>query len=171
MKTILYMAMSMDGFIAKANDDTSFVSDAEWRSFRAMVQRTKNLIVGARTYAIMKKGNEFEGLEDIRVLVVAADSSSELLNEKHSFAPSPKEALAALEKEGFQEALVAGGGTLNGSFMQEGLLDELFLDIEPIALGAGIQLFGGKELDAKLKLLGTKKLSEDEIQLHYQVEK
>src|SRR3989344_2733312 len=101
MKTILYMAMSMDGFIAKANDDTSFVSDAEWRSFRAMVQRTKNLIVGARTYAIMKKGNEFEGLEDIRVLVVAADSSSELLNEKHSFAPSPKEALAGLEKEGF----------------------------------------------------------------------
>ena len=171
MKTILYMAMSVDGFIARENDDTSFVSDTEWESFRSMIRRTKDIIVGARTYEIMKAGGEFKGLEDTRVLVVAADNSTKLLQKNHSAVSSPKEALSILEKEGFREVLVAGGGTLNGSFMEQGLIDEIYLDVEPVALGKGINLFGGKNVDARLKLLESKKLSENEIQLHFQIEK
>ena len=62
-----------------------------------------------------------------------------------------------------------GGGTLNTSFMAENLIDEIYLDVEPIVFGKGIRLFKENDFEAKLKLLEIKKLSNDEIQLHYQV--
>jgi riboflavin biosynthesis pyrimidine reductase len=65
--------------------------------------------------------------------------------------------------------LVAGGGKLNGSFMKEGLIDDIYLDVEPTILGNGIKLFGDRELEKKLRLIGMKRLSRNEIQLHYKV--
>jgi len=74
-----------------------------------------------------------------------------------------------LKKKGFSEILVAGGGKLNASFMQKGLVDEIYLDIEPFVFGSGIKLFANGEWENKLKLLGTKLLSKDTIQIHYKV--
>jgi len=49
MKTILYMAMAINGFIAKENDDTSFVSEVECNGFRKMIGNVGNMIIGSRT--------------------------------------------------------------------------------------------------------------------------
>jgi len=74
-----------------------------------------------------------------------------------------------LSQKGYKIAVVAGGGTLNASFLKEGLVDELFLDVEPVIIGKGLPLFAGKQFGKKLELLGIKKLSKNEIQLHYKV--
>jgi len=169
MKVTLYMATTINGFIAKENDDTSFVSEIEWNSFRKMIKNVGNMIIGSRTYKIMKDGGEFENLENVRVLVVLNESGLETIADAHSIVKSPKEALAILEKEGFDNALVAGGGTLNTSFITENLVDEIYLDVEPVAFGKGIKLFRENGFEAKLELLETKKLSDNEIQLHYRV--
>jgi len=169
MKVTLYMAITINGFIAKENDDTGFVSEIEWRSFRNMIKNAGNMIIGSRTYEIMREGEEFKGLEDIRILVVSENADFKTIANNHSVAKSPKDALAILEKEGFDKALVAGGGTLNASFMAENLIDEIYLDVEPVIFGRGIRLFRENNFEAKLKLLEIKKLSGNEIQLHYQV--
>jgi len=169
MKVTLYMAITINGFIAKENDDTGFVSEIEWRSFRNMIKNAGNMIIGSRTYEIMREGEEFKGLEDIRILVVSENADFKTIANNHSVAKSPKDALAILEKEGFDKALVAGGGTLNASFMAENLIDEIYLDVEPVIFGRGIRLFRENDFEAKLKLLEIKKLSGNEIQLHYQV--
>lgn len=169
MKVILYMATTINGFITKGNDDTSFVSEIEWDSFRNMIKTTGNMIIGSRTYKIMRDGGEFKNLENIRVLVVSENANFQTIANNHSVAKTPKDALAILEKEVFDKALVAGGGTLNASFMAENLVDEIYLDVEPVVFGRGIMLFREDNFEAKLKLLETKKLSDNEIQLHYQV--
>lgn len=169
MKVILYMATTVNGYIAKEDDDTSFVSENEWENFRKMIKRTGNIIVGRRTYEIMKKSNEFEGLKDIKVLVVTNNPSFNTTNSNHSTQPSPKEALEFLRQQGFQEVLVAGGSKLNTSFMAENLIDEIYLDIEPLALSRGIKLFADADFEAKLELLDTKQFSPNELQLHYKV--
>lgn len=169
MKVILYMAITINGFIAKENDDASFVSEIEWDSFRNMIKSTGNMIIGSRTYEIMRDDEEFKNLENIRVLVVSENTNFKTITNNHSAIKSPKDALAILEKEGFDNALVAGGGTLNASFMEENLVDEIYLDVEPVVFGKGIRLFRENDFEAKLKLLETKKLSDSEIQLHYQV--
>ena len=169
MKVILYMAITINGFIAKENDDTSFVSEIKWDSFRKMIRSVGNMIIGSRTYAIMRDGEEFKNLENIRVLVVSENENFKTIANNHLVVKSPKDVLAILENEGFDNALVAGGGTLNASFMTENLVDEIYIDVEPIVFGKGIRLFRESDFEVKLKLLETKKLSDNEIQLHYQV--
>lgn len=173
MKVILYMAITVNGFIAKENDDTSFVSEIEWESFSSMIKRTGNMIIGRRTYEVMLQNNEFEKskLDKIKTVVVT-NSSLNIHNKDVIFlAHSPKEALNILQKKGFKKILVCGGGKLNAGFMQENLVDEIYLDVESLVLGKGIKLFADADFEASMKLTSIRKLSKNEIQLHYKVSK
>lgn len=166
MKVILYMAISLNGMIAKSDDDTSWISKEEWDSYSLTVRTAGNLIVGHRTYGILTKQPEFSEFKDVK-LVVVAEKVFQTLIPNHLVAHSPKEALKTLSD--FEQVVVAGGGALNASFVEENLVDEIYLDIEPIILGKGISLFRDKDFERKLKLLGQKKITDNEIQLHYQV--
>jgi len=152
--------------IAKSNDDTSWISEIEWNAYSLAVQKAGCLVVGSRTYHILTKQPEFEELKDVKLVTVSQEDFKTLVP-NHLVAQSPKEALELLSD--FEEVIVAGGGILNASFLAENLVDEIYLDVEPIILGKGIRLFGEGEFEVKLKLLGTKKLSDNEIQLRYKV--
>ena len=167
MKVILgAVAISVDGFIAKKNDDTSWISKEEWDGFSLMVRKAGNLIVGHRTYNILTKQPEFAELKDVQ-LVVVAHQDFQTLTPNHRVAHSPKEALELLKD--FATVIIAGGSHLNATFLAEGLIDEIYLDIEPIILGQGIPLFNSGNFDIRLQLLEHKKISDNEIQLHYKV--
>ncbi len=172
MKVVLYMGISVNGLIAKENGDTSFVSKIEWKSFRAMIKKTDVMIIGRRTYDMMKESSEFNGLEKKKIVVLtsAASRKSEMSNITFTNL-QPKDLLKNLGKEKHKSVLIAGGGILNGSFMKENLIDEIILDVEPVVFGKGIRLFGDSDFEARLKLAGTKKLSKNEIQLRYKVVK
>lgn len=166
MKVILYMAITANGLIAKSNDDTSWISQEEWNSYSSAVRKAGCLIVGRRTYHILTKQPEFAEFKDVKLVAVSKDDFK-TLSPNHLIAHSPKEALELLKD--FEEVIVAGGGMLNASFMAENLIDEIYLDIEPIAFGEGIPLFKGQDFEQNLKLIGQKKISENEIQIHYDV--
>lgn len=80
-----------------------------------------------------------------------------------------------LKGEGYKHILVEGGPTLLGSFLKEGLIDEIFLTIAPKIFGSkpgstktlieGILLPSNK---FKLKLISVKKIK-DELFLRYTV--
>ena len=168
MKVILYMAISANGLIAKSDDDTSWISQEEWNSYSLAVRNAGCLIVGRRTYHILTKQPEFAEFKDVKLVTVSKDDFV-LSSQNHLIAHSPKEALKLLKD--YDEVIVAGGGILNASFMAENLIDEIYLDIEPIAIGEGIPIFKGKNFEQELKLLGQKKITDNEIQLHYEVKK
>lgn len=160
------MAISLNGIIAKNDDDTSWISKKEWDSYSLAVRTAGNLIVGHRTYGILTKQPEFSEFNDVK-LVTVAQKDFQTLTHSHLVAYSPKEALKLLSD--FEQVVVAGGSALNASFMAENLIDEIFIDIEPIVLGQGIPLFRDKNFERKLRLVGQKKISDNEIQLHYEV--
>lgn len=173
MKIILYMATTPNGIIATIDDDTSWVSETEWTSFSKMIKKAGNMIIGKRTYEIMLKNDEFNrsNLNEIKIIVLSK-SPVKIHNQKFvSLVKSPREALNILKKQKFKTIMVCGGGTLNSGFMKESLVDEIYLDFEPILFGKGIRLFAEADFKTKLKLIGTKKLSKNEIQLHYKVKK
>ncbi len=176
MNVVLYMAMTANGMIATLDDDTSWVTKTEWESFSGMIKKHGNMVLGRRTYEIMVKNDEFakSKLDKIKTVVVThkplkAHNQKSVSAVNSSMANSPQEALAILKKEGYKTAMICGGGGLNTSFMKERLVDEIYLDLEPIIFGRGIRLFAEADFETKLKLIGTKKLSEHEIQLHYGV--
>jgi len=166
MKVILYMAITPNGLIAKSNDDTNWISHKEWNSYSLATREAGNLIIGHRTYNTLTKQPEFSEFKDIKIVVVATQPVN-LETEKHSVAASPKAALDLFASE--DKIIVAGGGSLNASFLKENLIDEIYLDIEPIIFGKGIQIFHDKDFECKLKFIDLKNISDNEIQLHYQV--
>ncbi len=168
MKVVMYMAITANGLIAKSNDDTSWISKEEWDSYSSFVRKAGSSIIGHRTYDILTKQPEFAEFKDVKIVVVS-HKNFQTLSPNHSITKSPKQALELLKD--FKEVIVAGGGILNSSFMKENLVDEIYLDIEPIVFGKGIPLFADSDFEAKLQLIDTKKLSDSEIQLHYKVVK
>ena len=70
MKVTLYMAMTANGMIARKNGDTPW-SASEWKSYSKSVRSHKALIIGRRTYEIMKKGNDFKRIGNPFVVVVS----------------------------------------------------------------------------------------------------
>ena len=168
MKVILYMAISTNGMIAKSDDDTSWISKEEWDSYSAAVRSAGCLIVGRRPYHILIKEPGFIKFKDVK-LVAVSEEDFDTLVPNHFVAHSPKEALELLKD--FKEIIVAGGGILNSSFLAENLIDEIYLDVEPIIIGKGIKLFSEVDFEAQLELIETKRLSTNEIQLHYRVKK
>lgn len=99
--------------------------------------------------------------------MISKKQKPKLISNNHLIAESPEEALNLLKD--FDEVIVAGGGILNNSFIEKNLVDEIYLDIEPIVITKGIPLFVGKEIEKDLKLIGQKKINDNEIQLHYKV--
>ena len=166
MKRILYMASSINGFIANQDDTTSWISGKEWDSYSKMVQDTGCMIIGHRTYNILTTQPEFAEFKDVKIAAVSHEDFS-VLSPNHSVAHSPTEALKVFK--GQPAVVIAGGGILNSAFLAEDLVDELYLDIEPIAFGKGISLFGNANFTKQLKLLSVSRLSDDEVQLHYEV--
>jgi dihydrofolate reductase len=165
MKVILYMAMTVNGMIATTRDNTPW-SKVEWKSFNRFIKKRKNIIIGRRTYELMKKSGDLSGLDKIYVIVV---SSRDKKSSECIFVTTPRMALEVAKKIGFKEVVIAGGSKLNASFVKEGLIDDIYLDVEQMIFGKGVNLFGGEDFHVKLRLVGTRKLSPGIIQLHYKV--
>ncbi|HUB93377.1 MAG TPA: dihydrofolate reductase family protein [Verrucomicrobiae bacterium] len=166
MKRILYMATTINGLIADEDDKADWVSEAEWNSYSNMVRTTGCMIIGHRTYDILTQQSEFAEFKDVKIVVVARTDATVLSN-NHSIARSPQEALDLFQNE--NAVVIAGGGQLNASFFEQGLFDEVYLDVEPFALGKGVPIFSGKDFIKELELIGIDKLSKNEVQLHYRV--
>lgn len=158
MSNVLYMAISSDGFIADANDETSW-SDEEWAAFQTFVDSCDFVVMGRRTYEIMKD-ELVEGPE----YLIATDDPSFDASGLRTISIQSKKDLPAGHKVG-----IIGGGELNGRLAKMGALDEIILDIEPITLGDGMRLFGTYDIPLKLELIGSRHISEQTIQRHYRV--
>lgn len=169
MKVILYVAVTVNGLIAEEDDSADFLTETESASFVSAVRSAGALIIGRRTYEILSKQPEFQKFVKAGVKMVAVSHSNdlELKDPSHTIAHSPKGALDMLKDHA--EVVVAGGAKLNASFMKVNLIDEIYLDVEPTIVGKGIALFAGGDFNVKLKFLGQRMLSDNEIQLHYQV--
>lgn len=172
MKVILYMGITANGFIAGEGDDTSFVEADSWKSFENVYKKAGNIIMGRRTFELSIDDGTFPYPDAFNIVMSHKNYKNEWGEDKVLITDkSPQWVLTKLEEKGFKEAFLAGGGTLNSSFMKDGLIDEVYLDIEPIAFGKGIPLFAPDSFEVNLKLLDSKNLNSNTIQLHYAVKR
>lgn len=167
MQVTLFMAVSLDGYIAKEDNNVDWISKSQWVDYEKILKKAKVAIVGRKTYELM---NDEEFLEECLFYVLSHDKN---LKPKFKNAIptnlSPKKLLKELKDKGYKEAVVIGGVTLNSSFLEAALIDELIVDIEPALIGKGIPLFLPKKLEIRLKLINMIKNEDDIVQLHYEV--
>ena len=60
---------------------------------------------------------------------------------------------------GYKKILLVGGATINGLFLKQNLVDELFLTIEPKIFGYGKNIVEGNLLNTSLQLISIKKIN------------
>lgn len=170
-RIIMYLAISLDGFIARENDDVGFTYPRSFNNFKKMVASAGNCILGRRTFELGKSGGNFP-LPNVLTVIVTSEPK-EVENKWPNVVVtggSPSGIIKMLKKRGFSTILLGGGATLVSKFMKAGLINEVYLDIMPIILKNGKKLFGEEDhFEAKLRLLDIKRFSQNEFRVHYKV--
>ncbi len=78
------------------------------------------------------------------------------------------EAVAKLKREPGKDMCVIGSGTLVSALLRAGLIDEYYIRVRPIILGAGRPLFVDPGARHPLKLVSAKPFENGVVGLHYQ---
>ena len=76
--------------------------------------------------------------------------------------------LAKLKEQDGKNILVFGSPTAVHLLLEEDLIDDFWLFVNPVILGKGISLFGGLNIQLKLKLISTKTFQSGVVCLHYE---
>ncbi|MDJ0801918.1 MAG: dihydrofolate reductase family protein [Desulfobacterales bacterium] len=165
IKTILLMALTLDGKIAKDSDHfPDWTGKADKRLFVEITKAAGALIMGSKTFDTI--GKPLPGRKNI---VMTRDPRRISTWDNLVYTNlTPQALLAELESEGYREVVLAGGTRINSIFLRAGLIDELIVTITPMIFGSGIGLFEeGIEVD--LVLEEFRPLDEARVCLHYRV--
>ncbi|PIR61147.1 MAG: dihydrofolate reductase, partial [Candidatus Pacebacteria bacterium CG10_big_fil_rev_8_21_14_0_10_45_6] len=82
----------------------------------------------------------------------------------------PAELLAKIEAEGYTNVAICGGSKVYTKWMQSGLINTLYLTIEPVLFGTGIRLFS-EEITTQIRLTERHLLSDQTTVFEYEVVK
>ena len=160
-QVVLYIAISMDGFIATPDDQLSWLTQVEGEGdngYQAFYDTVDTIIMGNRTYAwILREEGEhafpYKG-KTCYVYTRAEQVSNNLVRFTHE----PVEQLVArLRQESGRSIWLVGGGKLARAFMEKNLVDEWVITIAPVLLGKGIPLFHAQESTTMLTLTDVRR--------------
>lgn len=169
MKVILYMGISVNGYIARKNGDSQWTSDEDLKGFYNYSKEAGNCVMGKNTYIEVVKYGYFPFPDALNVVVSHQPIENKWGDKVVITDKSPREIIKMLEEKDFNSLFLIGGGQLNSSFAKEGLIDEIYVDVEPLVFGQGIQIFAESDFEFELQLLEVNKLNTNTVQLHYKV--
>lgn len=167
VKKTLFLSMSVDGFIANTDGIPLFPPSA-WEQWCALVNQRDNVIAG-RSSVEQLKDDEMSSILTPKHKVVLSSRGVDFSDSGWQHAESPAKALELLRQAGVEEAIIGGGRATYHSCMRERLVDEIIIDLQPVAFGAGVPVFGDVLDATQLKLVDTQPLDGDAIRLRYQV--
>ena len=169
MKTILFMAMSVNGIIATEDYGEDFLNGT-WKYLVDLGGQCGCVIWGRTTYELVNKmpSQYTNTIKHFKKIVITSNSQLPLLPGDQLYT-TPQEALKALEDQGYSRVLLSGGSKTNSSFAKLGLIDEVIVAIDSVIEGKGIPLFAPESFELKLKPLKAEIQDNHLVYLHYQV--
>jgi len=172
-KTILYIAMSEDGFIAGDKDNLDFLNpyqvEGEDYGYGSFMETIGAILVGRRTYEkVLSMGYPYH--EDRQVYVITRQnrpSSGKL----HFCGGDLRELIEGLKQSTGRNVYCDGGAGLAQSMLQQGLIDEIMLSIIPVLLQRGTLLFAGGVVPDGFECKSTNTFATGLIQYVYELKK
>ncbi len=169
-KVILDIATSLDGYIAKPDDNLDFLSIVEQPSqdygYADFIKTIDTVIIGRKTYdKVLTFGIPFPHA-DKKTFVITRTPRPQTGNIVF-YTESIKDLVLKLKSEKGKNIFVDGGAELVNEMMKHDLIDEFVISIIPIFIGSGIQLFKQGRPEARLKLVNSAHFEKGLVQLHY----
>lgn len=176
MKASVYIATSVDGFIARENGSVDWLptgedAGGEDHGYQDFMNSVDALVMGRNSYEmVLSFGGAWPyGEKPVIVLTTQQLAIPENISNTVSvMSGSPSDVVQRLAERGYKHLYIDGGKTIQG-FIRAGLIQKLIITKVPILIGAGIPLFGAIPDDIKLRHLETLQFDNGMVQSQYEI--
>lgn len=177
MKISVYIATSLDGFIAKPDGDIGWLmesgipGDKEDYGYADFISSVDCLVMGRNTYEKVLSFPEWPYDKKVILLsnTLTDDEIPEKIKEKVKlFKGTLQELISYLARNKKSRVYIDGGKTIQ-SFLANGFVTDITLTRIPILLGSGISLFGALPKEIKLNHISTKSFPSGFVQSVYEI--
>ncbi|PIR59226.1 MAG: hypothetical protein COU69_01415 [Candidatus Pacebacteria bacterium CG10_big_fil_rev_8_21_14_0_10_56_10] len=185
MTTFIIAALTADGSIAKDSHQpsTRWTSAEDGQFFARQTKQSGVMVMGRTTFTTI--GRTLPGRTTI-VYTSRPAQFSHRFSQAQAFGPAqpnlvpggllttklgPRRLITALAAKGLDSLAICGGTSIYTQFLEAGVVDKLYLTIEPVVFGDGLRLFGQLGRQYSLRLDELRRLSAQTVVLEYSVEK
>jgi dihydrofolate reductase len=171
MRKVIYGgANTLDNYIATKDDSVDWILHSKEANdmladyWKAM----DTIIMGRRTYEIaMKQGHAGGG--DKYKTYICSRTLKEVKGKNTELVQDVVELVKRLKTEPGKDIWIMGGSMVAKSLFEEGLIDEVGVNIHPLLLGSGIPLFAEMSRKINLELARCQQLKNGCVILTYNV--
>lgn len=175
-KLALFIATSLDGYIAKPNDDLSFLKlvekEGEDYGYAEFTATIDTIIIGRKTYDYVVKeigvSHYDNGQRDVYVIT---REEKPQVGRTTFYSGDLTELVNRLKQEKGKNIYCDGGAEIINELLQRDLIDELIISVIPILLGKGTRLFKDDRPEQLLEFVTAKTFDTGLTQLHYKRKK
>lgn len=170
-KVVLYIAMSLDGYIARLDGDIDWLSIVEKPpedyGYAKFIETVDAVIMGRKTYdkvLSFNMGFPHKG----RKCYVVSRTRTGVDGDVEYYSGNLEELIAELKARDGKNIFIDGGAEVVNQLLKSKMIDELILSIIPIFLGSGIRLFQEGCPEQQLNLKSMFSFETGLVQLWYQ---
>ncbi len=171
-KLTLYIAASLDGYIAKPGDDLSFLDAMDKEGvdygYTDFISQVDTVIIGRKTFDWV-----FRVINDVphpeKETYIITRTAREPIGKTQFYTGDVAELVRELKAKPGGVIYCDGGAQLANTLYREGLMDEIIVSVIPVLLGGGVRLFEEGIPERQLELLGSKAYETGLVQLRYRV--
>jgi dihydrofolate reductase len=173
-KVSVFIATSVDGFIARPDGDVSWLHDGEQLEgedygYHQFMESVDTLVMGRNSFEKVLEFGDWPYEKPVIVLSRSLTKLPEQLRDRVKIdTSSPAELADKLAQEGIRHIYLDGGRVIQ-SFLRAGLVDDMVLTRIPVLLGQGLPLFGELSEDVNLRHVSTQSWHNGLVQSKYQV--
>jgi dihydrofolate reductase len=172
MTASVFIGTSVDGFIARPNDDLDFLPEGggEPHGYNEFIAGVDAIVIGRKTFEkVLTFGAWPYG--DKRVVVLSSrilDLSKASGGVVEQMAGPPAEIVKQLAATGAHNLYIDGGITIQ-RFLRAGAIQRLIITRVPVLIGEGVPLFGTLPRDIRLRHIATRHYPSGLVQSEYEV--
>lgn len=168
-KVVLGVGISLDGYIARLDGAVDFLFMPKDYSMAAFFKRVDTAVMGRKSYEMgLKLGGGKISSFGIKSYVFSRTLGEVAHGDFAIVKESPKPFIEALRKKKGKDVWLMGGGELTRAFLQDDLVDELYLGVVPVLIGEGIPAFPSGFPQRDFALAENKTYSKGMIALRYE---
>jgi dihydrofolate reductase len=175
-KITLFIATSLDGYIAKPNDDLSFLKlvekEGEDYGYAEFTDTIDTLIIGRRTYDyVLKEIGSSHYDNGQRDVFVITRTQRPKVGRTTFYTGSLNDLVKQLKSENGKNIYCDGGAEVINELLKNDFVDEFIISVVPVLLGNGTKLFKDGRPEQLLEFVTAKTFDTGLVQLHYKRKK
>ncbi len=162
----VFIAVSLDGFIARPDGGLDWLDrfHGEDHGYDSFFRDVDALVIGRGTYDTVAGFPEWP--YGSKRVIVCTSRAADVRHGEELWPGSPRALAERLEREGIRRVYLDGGALIR-SFLGEGLVEELTINVVPLILGGGRPLFGPGLPELPLRLVESKSYPSGLLQIRY----